>query len=634
MKHFTLTVVAAFSAIFFAGCSSSVSLKKVDHSERYHELYSIGVDWKGDINHFSSNFLNSNLLLKKFDKSPDEVIRIIDARFKAKPERRYLQVLTDLCSALGNRYRDDPDKAVKYFASAAYYSYYYLFRQPVYPKAPPKYAPIVFFMTRYYNNSLREVGEYLHSKDMMLRDSFSIPTASGLNLRFKKPLYEVQFPLDEFTNKILFCPNYLPQNFNTFSHRPGLGVPLICILGKMKNNAPLKIIGGKSQAVTMFMRLDKSKNNIVDARLEFYSTLDKENIKVDNISMDIPLELDYSTPLAYDMQRPNLIKGMLYLFNPGEINKIAGLYQITPFEKNKIPVVMVHGLLSSPRTWAQMFNTLLNDPDIRRNYQFWFFAYSTGNPVFYSAKLLRQALVDTRKYYDPKNDNKKFSKMIIVAHSMGGLLSKTMIQNSSEKVVETLLGASVEEIEKKVTKSQKEFLMEALVFKELPFVQRVVFMATPHRGSEIAAWSITRFTSSMITLPNKLVSKVHGISENLMIKSKLMKNKKPIYISTGIDNLDPNNKALKVLEGLPFSKRVKYHTICGNEEKAGVPGGSDGVVPYSSSHLDGSESEMIVESSHSCQENVAAIEEVRRILLLHLSENGLLNSKKVPNSAQ
>ena len=46
--------------------------------------------------------------------------------------------------------------------------------------------------------------------------------------------------------------------------------------------------------------------------------------------------------------------------------------------------------------------------------------------------------------------------------------------------------------------------------------------------------------------------------------------------------------------------------------------GKDGVVTYQSAHLAGMESEFIVHSSHSCQENPATIEELRRILLRHL----------------
>ena len=192
----------------------------------------------------------------------------------------------------------------------------------------------------------------------------------------------------------------------------------------------------------------------------------------------------------------------------------------------------------------------------------------------------------------------------------------------------------IEKIEKDISKSQKQFLTEVLLFKELPFVQRMIFMATPHRGSEIAAWSLVRWSNSLITLPKNLVDRTRDISRSIMIKTKLIKNKDPIYLHTGLQNLDPDSKSLRLLEELPLVKRVTYHTISGNDEKAGIPGGTDGIVPYWSSHLDGASSEMIVKSGHSVQDKPSAIEEVRRILLLHLAENGLLDPKQVPDAAQ
>jgi hypothetical protein len=217
---------------------------------------------------------------------------------------------------------------------------------------------------------------------------------------------------------------------------------------------------------------------------------------------------------------------------------------------------------------------------------------------------------------------------------MGGLLSKTLIQDSNDNVVNALLGMPIEKIEKDISKSQKQFLTEVLLFKELPFVQRMIFMATPHRGSEIAAWSLVRWSNSLITLPKNLVDRTRDISRSIMIKTKLIKNKDPIYLHTGLQNLDPDSKSLRLLEELPFVKRVTYHTISGNDKKAGIPGGTDGIVPYWSSHLDGASSEMIVKSGHSVQDKPSAIEEVRRLLLLHLAENGLLDSTQVPDAAQ
>ena len=89
-------------------------------------------------------------------------------------------------------------------------------------------------------------------------------------------------------------------------------------------------------------------------------------------------------------------------------------------------------------------------------------------------------------------------------------------------------------------------------------------------------------------------------------------------VLTGIDNLVPNNRILAALRELPFVKGIPYHSIVGNIEQADTVGGTDGIVPYWSSHLDGAESELVVKSNHSVQQNPLAIQEVRRILLEHL----------------
>ena len=227
-----------------------------------------------------------------------------------------------------------------------------------------------------------------------------LETATDMKLRFRKPLYELPFPLKDYQN-ILFCPEYMPENLKTFSHSSGLGVPLVGITKKLPPQNGLMSFAGMGLPVTMILRFGKVVENDIEARLEFYGTLSIDSIAVDGARQPVPLELDFSSPVAYAMQGPNLFKGIAFMFNPAEIDKLAGLYTITPYDRNKIPVVMVHGLMSSPRTWGQMFNTLLNDPDIRKNYQFWFFGYSTGNPVLYSASLLRDSLLECQKKCNP-----------------------------------------------------------------------------------------------------------------------------------------------------------------------------------------------------------------------------------------
>src|SRR6201998_1809899 len=84
--------------------------------------------------------------------------------------------------------------------------------------------------------------------------------------------------------------------------------------------------------------------------------------------------------------------------------------------------------------------------------------------------------------------------------------------------------------------------------------------------------------------------------------------------------MTPNNPVLQTMAATPIAPGVHAHSIIAIKGNGPVEGGNDGVVEYSSAHLDGVESEYIVRSYHSTQSNPYTIEEVRRILLLHAAD--------------
>jgi hypothetical protein len=168
----------------------------------------------------------------------------------------------------------------------------------------------------------------------------------------------------------------------------------------------------------------------------------------------------------------------------------------------------------------------------------------------------------------------------------------------------------------------KKILTDTLIFKNLPFVKRVIFMSTPHRGAAMTQWPLIKLAVKTITLPLRLANKLVDISKIIGDKSTLGIDKDITKIQ-GVDGLDPNNKIMQHMVNVPI--KVKYNSIMGNNEKAGEIGGTDGIVDYKSAHLDGSESELVIKSGHNVQQKTAGIKEVRRILLQNLDE---LKSKK------
>src|SRR6476646_4039843 len=148
-----------------------------------------------------------------------------------------------------------------------------------------------------------------------------------------------------------------------------------------------------------------------------------------------PLEANFSAPISYYQPPANLLFiGLMGALRAAHYEKHKGLYFLQPYDPDRIPLVFVHGLISTPFDWVKTINGLLADPEIRKRYQFWVFAYPTGNPVLYSALRLREELARVDKLYP---NHKGY---VLVGHSMGGLLSQAQVTSMTRADWEQTLG--------------------------------------------------------------------------------------------------------------------------------------------------------------------------------------------------
>jgi len=284
--------------------------------------------------------------------------------------------------------------------------------------------------------------------------------------------------------------------------------------------------------------------------------------------------------------------------------KKTGLYFLQPYDPDRIPVVFVHGLISTPFDWVRTINGLQADPEIRKHYQFWVFAYPTGNPVLYSALRLREELARVDKVYPNHKD------YVLVGHSMGGLLSQAQVTNVTRADWEKTLGAPAMQIF--ATLQPADLVTRATIFKANPRIKRVVFICTPHLGSKMASAGIGELAIRLISLPVDLVTTVKSEVPEATLR-KINNGRLPNSVS----NLAPSAPYLKVLNEEPI--QAPYHSIIGNRGKPGpLADSTDGVVPYWSSHLDGAKSECIVPGPHGACELPQTIDELDRILRLNL----------------
>lgn len=381
------------------------------------------------------------------------------------------------------------------------------------------------------------------------------------------------------------------------NHQEGIGGALV---GVRTVNPPEKFAPAKGITAAVTATLDFHANN---ATLALRRPAKQPTASVEGKVR--PLNADFSGPISYYEPPANLLLvSLMGALRAAHYEKKTGLYFLQPYDPERIPVVFVHGLISTPFSWVQTINGLLADPEIRKHYQFWVFAYPTGNPVLYSALRLREELAKADKLYP---NHKGY---VLVGHSMGGLLSQAQVTSMTRADWERTLGPIGMELFASLQPA--DLVTRATTFKANPRIKRVVFICTPHRGSKMASAGIGEIAIKLISLPTDLATTMKSEIPEATLR-KINNGRLPNSVS----NLAPNAPYLKVLN--KESIEVPYHSIIGNRGKPGpLAESSDGVVPYWSSHLDGAKSECIVPGPHGACELPQTIAELNRILRLNV----------------
>ena len=413
----------------------------------------------------------------------------------------------------------------------------------------------------------------------------------------------------DLVDRFLSADQFLVRGLSMRTRQSGLGAPLIAV-GKRQPGEPIN----RRQPATVFLRVpgDIKAWSAGDLKptLELYSGYGKDTVEVGGAT--IPLETDITAPLAHSLNDTLVWDlGMSQFLSAREIMK-TGVYLTQPYQPGRVPVVLVHGTFSSPVWWAEMMNTLRLDPEIRERCQFWFFIYNSGNPLPYSALKLREALVAKIKQLDPNGTDKALQQMVVIGHSQGGLLTKLSATDTGDTLWKAVGIKNLED--PRLTAQQRDFIRQYTVFDALPFVTRVVFISTPHRGSYLAGNFARMLARKFVSLPSTLrkqAAELTGLREKLDIPG--VKG-----LPTSLDSMSTDNKYLLALADIPLAPGVKGHSIIAVQGEGDYHQGKDGLVAYPSAHVDYVESEFIVRSFHSCQDKPPTIEEVRRILHEHL----------------
>ena len=316
---------------------------------------------------------------------------------------------------------------------------------------------------------------------------------------------------------------------------------------------------------------------------------------------EYPLAADFTAPIVdrtRDISEGRLALSGLFRPDGGD----ASLVMLQPYDSQRIPVVLVHGLNSHPRMWRNVVNDLNADPQLRGRYQYWVFRYPSGWPISYSAMRLREELAALSRIIGPQRN------MVFVGHSMGGLLSRMQVISPGRTLWNAILGDDANRVE--TTMPANHIVRRSLLFESNPQIGRVVFICVPHRGSGLADMSFAGAFTRLIRLPGRFVTALTDLPE------AFIKNR-PV---TSIAGLSPSNPLFEVLENTPI--QVPHHSIIGDRGRGDSPNSSDGVVRYSSAHLASAESELIVPGPHGSYDLPQTIHALKRIFQLHLKSAG------------
>ncbi len=575
---------------------------------------------------------------KQVKNHRQQVIDEIEPYIHSSTESRLLFAVAELCFKEGRKLeleRQYPH-AMRLYAQCLVYTYKFLF-EPRFEVVRNSYSPDFRNMCILYNASSDRILRLLQIQlepDAVSRHALPFRPEAQYVLDGGQETLNVKMKVksnlkEEDIQEIQFASDFdLNGTINRYC-QTGLGVGMMILNRYDKSNPASKYTPVRQFSVaTALVRpnldaFDNEGDSLLDGSeadthltIELYDSVEQSSVEIQE--KNVPLESDWTAALVASMDKVQTDDvGTIGLFTPDKLMDVVpesgrtlkGFYMTQKYDPNKIPVIMVHGLASSQITWLDMFNTLRIIPEIREKYQFWFYLYPNGQPFWVSAAQFRADLAEIRQTLDPKRTNPVFDQIILVGHSMGGLVSRMQTIDSGDHLWNLASRESLDNFNG--SEELKAKLQSWFRFSYNTSIHRVIFIAVPQRGSAMANLTTRSLGKAFIAKSSEIKD---SIKELMKRKNKGVGATSFLLAHTNsVDSLSSMSPIFPALEKCTKSPYVTYHSIIGQISEGAK---NDGVVSYQSSHLDDVESELLVECSHTeITHSPATIIEVGRILL-------------------
>lgn len=514
------------------------------------------------------------------------------------------------------------------YLETARYSYAYLFlteRRPGMRAMEDRQTQVRDYYNFAVQKALTTLFEYYRK-----HPPTDVENKRGIQVQFGDWRITIRNEDVRFAGKRVLPEELIPASSLSFAglrnqyRRDGLGAELVAITShRVVNTQSAEVPFSETPfpAVTAVMSFPGSSLEEVlktrEASITGYDPYGRENIKL--AETEVPLAANFTSGYGLWLARSGFAaQSLLTLLGKGDVLETPRVYLMQPYNPNRRIVIMLHGLASSPEAWINLANEVLGDETLRQNFQIWQVYYPTNAHIAFNHCEINKAIRQTLEYFDPEGTAPASRNILLVGHSMGGILSRLMISSSGDRLWDAFLkkyplkGRRLERV--------KEELGPYLSFEPLPQVRRVIFIATPHRGTPVAEMALARWIASFVTIPFSVLGRFKEVAQ-LLVEPGSANPVSLLRSFNSITNLSSHDPFIQLTADLPISPSVHYHSIIGNNKpKLPLSNSSDGVVPYASSHLEGADSEEVILAGHSVQEMPEAIIEIRRIMHLHLKD--------------
>jgi pimeloyl-ACP methyl ester carboxylesterase len=608
-------LVCLLLAIALVACSAPVKVERVDLHTAYDDINRTALS-SDQLSETTRTVLRRAALLETFNYYPDAVIAVLRTQAIATGMHWLdLYALSEMSYYEGRRVKSKP-----LLLASALYAYAVLFPTGNADRPSP-YSAQFQHATNFYNLALTQV--------LSGNGAEGGATLQGGHLPL--PFGTVDVMVDQasltFAGRTLtsFVPtmNLKVEGFKNDYRSDGLGAPLAAGLAPAPQpDSGLVLPPNLRIPTSVVLTMDDPRRQLTGgslaAQLRLYAIYDTSEIRI--AGQTVPLEYDQTAVRALFAVEgkgwTRELSGLLtnVLSNRNDPNAQDHLLALEPHRRGRIPVVLVHGTASSAFRWADMVNDLLEDKEIRDHYEFWFFTYNTGNPIPVSANVLRRSLEAAVKTNGGVQADPALGHMVVIGHSQGGLLTKMIAIESGTKIWDSISSRPVDQLNLKP--ETKALLKETLFVHPLPFVGTVIFIATPHGGSYQASTTIIGLFRRLMTLPVTIITATTDILANAGDALKLAKDRRTF---NSIAGMSPGNPAIEALRAIPVAPGIHAHSIIPTLQDGPLETRDDGVVEYKSAHIDGVDSELVIEhQDHSAQSNPLTVREIRRILVEQL----------------